>query len=222
MNRIITIAIAALMALMVTSVAIAQDDPFTALVGITSGESAGMSSIRNVPWMGAHDDPLTPMIRWGTAIDPSVCWVGVPPDGWSYHSARYTLENKTRQMMRLDLDGAIIDVVSSRYAGRAALPAMVLAKTPSGVQRFTALGPGEICYGVLTDKDAYAARGVGWRLHASELAHTGAPGRSINIGGARLYTGPLRQTGAIATEQMYRRSGTSGRGFRLILDPYQF
>lgn len=206
----IRIILAALLA--ASPVANAQNDDPIAGLGMT------LSEVNNSPWGRGHHDPLTSLVSWGNTIDPSICWVGRPPNGWGYVSNRYKLKNETDGVMVLDLDGEAVDVMRAQYAGGGQLPAMVIARTSSGLtKRYTALMPGETCYSVLTNKPGDSR----WEIHGTVLSHLGAPGPDewLNTGKALLYTAPLIVTRRVATEDLRQVSGRVG--FAPIFKQYQ-
>jgi len=83
----------------------------------------------------------------------------------------------------LTVDGAIVDVAVSQYAGREQLPAVVIAQTARGRERFTALPPGRTCYSILPyrDPDYLAAHMIDWRLELHRLVHRGPRGVFLPI-----------------------------------------
>ncbi len=151
-------------------------------------------SLVGVPWQGVRFDPLAYMVDWGSIIDPSVCWVGSEPPGWSDVSSMFKLivTNETDQFVRLSADGGLIDVVRPHHnAGGLQLPAVIVGETVGGPRRLTALPPRTTCYGLLPSKSAVSASRYGWSVQGVRFDHAGAAGSWLYAGALWLYNVPL-------------------------------
>lgn len=167
-------------------------------------------------------DPLANLVNWGSHIDPSVCWVNRAPSGWAMHPNRLVIENRTRHMLALSVNGGTVDVVQARYSGGQPLPTTVIAKTGNGTERFTALKYGERCFAVLPDMGAYEARQTGWRVSAHALEHHGPPGHFNWIGNSWLYSQGLVDSGREDTDRAFLRSTTASVGYTIVFDEREF
>lgn len=184
-----------LVGLLASSATWAQDsDSALARIAVTGEVApADRKSLTSIPWSGSHTDPLAYMVDWGNLIDPSICWVGTEPAGWSDLDGMYkmTIENTTDQFIRLQIDGGMVDVVMPYNAGGLQLPAVVVAAGDSGTRRMTALPPHTKCYGALTFKSAKTAASSGWSVEGQKLGHRGPAGEWLYAGAIWLYTSPL-------------------------------
>jgi len=139
---------------------------------------------RQVPWTGRRDDPFLPMVDRSAVLDPSVCTSTEPP-GWANASYIYRATNKTRSAIRLDIDGAPVDVLVTRRPGVG--PERIHAVFSFGLrgwERHTALPPGRTCYGIFPYAHASAwerDRHFRWTLNGTELFHRGAPGVPVSV-----------------------------------------
>ncbi len=172
-----------------------------AITGEASPEELGVIA-SGTRWRGMHVDPMTSMVAWHTVLDSSICWVGQEPFGWGDVDPMFQLliENLTDQPVRLEIGGGTVDVVYSPYAGGVQLPAVAIAETARGTERYTFLPPQSRCYGLLTYKSAKSAREIGWQVRGYKLGHMGARGTWIEAGGIWLYSVPVFETGAYSTK----------------------
>lgn len=159
-------------------------------------------------WHGLHLDPLTTMVDWHTVLDSSICWVDEAPYGWEDLDSmrKLVIENTTDQPVRLQLGSGTVDVVYSPYAGGVQLPAVGIAETDRGTERYTFLPANATCYGVLTRKSAKSAAEIGWQVRGYRLGHLGVAGTWVEAGGIWLYTAPLDESGAVASKTVKWRS----------------
>ncbi len=167
--------------LLASAVAVAQDFVVNLEDGVNDKELVYL--LAHVPWQGAHEDPFAPMVRWSSELDSSMCFTE-PPPGWSSALHAYEVTNHTTHPVALTLDGAVVDVsITMRAGSREQYPAVVIAKTSRGTERFTALPPGRTCYGILPYKDAEFLNShmVDWRLKGLQLAHRGSRGTFVPV-----------------------------------------
>ncbi len=176
----------------------------------------------SLPASAQERTPLVGLVNWGSEIDPSICWVNRTPAGWEMHPRRVVIENRTRQMLWLEVNGGVIEVVQARYAGGRPLKMKVVAKTGAGVEEFSALKFGERCYGVLPPLSQYAAEQTGWRITAHVLAHTGPSGHFNWVNNTWLYSQGLEETGAQDTDRAFARSSTATYGYTIIFHEREF
>ncbi len=170
--------------LLLTSAVAAAQEAFEVNLadGVSDAELTYLHA--KVPWTGSNvSDPLAPMAHWDMVLDPSLCTT-TPPPGWGTADYSYRAMNETAQLVTLTLDGSIVDVAITRHAGSPQQhPAVVIAQTSRGTERFTALPAGRTCYGIMPYRSvAYLAQQThDWTLEGHRLAHRGAAGVFLPI-----------------------------------------